>query len=425
MNAHSPAVFREYGRKSTDGNGTDLPPDRAIKQLGEQLSGVLAQVKTFGEEAQKAIKEGRDLSEESKRNADEALSKAGELKGRFDDLEQKLLRKGNDEPVELKTMGQLVVENEEFKSGSMGASSRKSLRVKMDRKDITSANSTVGAGRSPGTSLVSADRQPGIIAPPDRQLTIRDLLMPGETDSNMIEYVQETGFTNNAGMVAEGALKPKSDITFDMANAPVRVIAHIFKASRQILDDAPQLRTYIDARGRTGLKLKEEQQLLMGDGTGQNLLGLMAQATDYLQPTGVVLPSVVTAIDRIRLAILQVYLAEYPASGIVLNPIDWASIEMIKDGEGRYLIANPQGQIQKRLWNLPVVDTQAMPVGDFMTGAFNMAAQIFDRMDVEVLLSTENEDDFVKNMVTIRVEERVGLAVYRPEAFVAGTLAGA
>ncbi|HBW6842070.1 TPA: phage major capsid protein, partial [Klebsiella pneumoniae] len=71
---------------------------------------------------------------------------------------------------------------------------------------------------------------------------------------------------------------------------------------------------------------------------------------------------------------------------------------------------------------LPVVETQAMAQNNFLTGAFNMAAQIFDRMDIEVLLSTENEDDFVKNMVTIRAEERLALAVYRPEAFVTGNV---
>ncbi|HHQ8374468.1 TPA: phage major capsid protein [Salmonella enterica subsp. diarizonae] len=121
-----------------------------------------------------------------------------------------------------------------------------------------------------------------------------------------------------------------------------------------------------------------------------------------------------------RLAILQAVLAEYPASGFVLNPIDWAAIELTKDGEGRYIIAQPVNGSVARLWGLPVVETQAMAQNNFLTGAFSMAAQIFDRMEIEVLLSTENEDDFVRNMVTIRAEERLAMAVYRPEAFVTG-----
>jgi HK97 family phage major capsid protein len=131
-----------------------------------------------------------------------------------------------------------------------------------------------------------------------------------------------------------------------------------------------------------------------------------------------------TPIDRLRLAILQAVLAEYPASAFVLNPIDWTGIELTKDKEGRYIIAQPVNGSGARLWGLPVSETQAIAQNTFLTGAFNLGAQIFDRMEVEVLLSTENEDDFVKNMVTIRAEERLALAVYRPEAFVTGSVSG-
>src|SRR5699024_11048282 len=98
----------------------------------------------------------------------------------------------------------------------------------------------------------------------------------------------------------------------------------------------------------------------------------------------------------------------------------WAGIELTKDSEGRYIIGNPIDGIAPRLWNLPVVETNAMTVNNFLVGSFRFAAQIFDRMDIEILLSTENKDDFEKNMVSIRAEERLALAVYRPEAFVTG-----
>lgn len=124
------------------------------------------------------------------------------------------------------------------------------------------------------------------------------------------------------------------------------------------------------------------------------------------------------------MAILQVVLAEYPATAFVLNPIDWAKIELTKDAGGNYIIGNPQGSLTPTLWNLPVVSTQAMAAGEFLTGAFSFAAQIFDRMDIEVLLSTENVDDFEKNLVSIRAEERLAFAVYRPEAFVTGDVEG-
>ncbi|WP_033855993.1 phage major capsid protein, partial [Acinetobacter sp. 25977_6] len=146
-------------------------------------------------------------------------------------------------------------------------------------------------------------RIPGIIAPPDRKLTIRDLLMQGRMDGNALEYVRETGFTNGAGMVAEGTKKPESDLKFDLVSTTAKVIAHYMKASRQILDDASQLQSYIDGRLRYGLAFKEEQQILNGDGTGQNLLGIIPQATAYVRPTGVT-PSQETIIDTLRYAML-------------------------------------------------------------------------------------------------------------------------
>ena len=124
-----------------------------------------------------------------------------------------------------------------------------------------------------------------------------------------------------------------------------------------------------------------------------------------------------------RLALLQVVFAEYPSNGFVLNPIDWAKIELEKDTMGRHIIGNPQSLAQPTLWGIPVVQTQAMTAGSFLTGAFDLGAQIFDRQQSGIAVSTENEDDFVKNLVTILCEERLALAIYRPESFVKGTLA--
>lgn len=157
--------------------------------------------------------------------------------------------------------------------------------------------------------------------------------------------------------------------------------------------------------------------MLNGDGTGVNLNGLVTQATAYSAPITI---SGGTMIDTLRLAMLQAELAEYPATGQVLNPKDWARIELTKDSEGRYIIANPANSTSPRLWGLPVVSTQAMAEDDFLVGAFRLGAQIFDREDANVMISDEDRDNFVKNMLTIRAEERLALAVYRPEAFVYG-----
>lgn len=385
-----------------------------VKELNASLTKIGDQIKSQAEQANKQVATLGEMNAETRAKVDELLTAQGELQARLTAAEQAMVagRDGGNEGEPDKTAGQLMAES--LHEAGVTSSFRGSHRVNMPRAAITSIDSSGGA-------LVAPDRRPGVIAPPERRMTIRDLVAPGQTGSNSVEYVHESGFTNNAGPVSETTAKPYSDLTFELENAPVRTIAHLFKASRQILDDAAALRSYIDGRARYGLMLAEEAQLLYGNGTGSNLYGIIPQAQNYAPPSGIS----VTAeqrIDRIRLAILQAQLAEFPASGIVLNPIDWALIELTKDGENRYIVGSPQNGTTPTLWRLPVVETQAIDQDEFLAGAFSLGAQIFDRMDIEVLVSTENDKDFENNMVTIRAEERLAFAVYRPEAFVAGSL---
>lgn len=395
----------EFARKNAGGN----PEEMDIKGLVKALNERDAEIKSFCETAQKEIKDTGKMAEDTKA-ALELLAKTGsELQDRLTELEQKGSRRGSEKAAPL-TWGQSVVGAESFKSLSEGRLGRTG---KIDVKAITSAPGGESAG-----DLVVTQRLPGIVSAPDRVLTIRDLIMPGRTTSNAIEYVKEKLFTNSAAPVAENTLKPESNMTFEMATANVRTLAHWVLATKQILDDAPQLASYIDGRLRYGLSYVEDEQLLLGDGTGQNLYGLMPQATAYnhsgLSKAGD------TRIDILRHAILQTRLAEYRASGIVLHPADWEAIELTKTDDNAYVFANPTNQTQPRLWGLPVVETTAMPEGEFMTGAFNMAAQIFDRETTTVEVSTEDRDNFVKNMVTVRAEERLAMAVYRPQSFISG-----
>ncbi|MCU9947507.1 phage major capsid protein [Pseudomonas sp. PDM13] len=387
--------------------------EKQVIELNASLKQIGDQIKSSAENTEKEIKRTGEMQAETRAKVDELLNKQGELQARLQEAEQKLvasIEKGD--PAGVKTAGQLVVESEQFEG--MNSSFRGARRFEVPRAAIMSVPGS-------GGDLVAPDRRPGVIALPDKRLTIRDLVAPGRTNSNSIEYVRETGFVNNAKIVSEGGQKPYSDITFELDNAAVRTIAHLFKGSRQMLDDAPALQSFIDARARYGLMMAEEVEMLYGNGTGIHLHGIIPQAQVYSAPSGVVVTGE-QRIDRMRLALLQAELAEFPATGIVLNPIDWAAIELTKDGEGRYIIGAPQDGTDARLWNRPVVSTQAITQDEFLTGAFSLGAQIFDRMLIEVLISTENDKDFEKNMVSIRAEERLAFTVTRPEAFVTGSL---
>lgn len=389
----------------------DAPSIKAeLKRIGDE-------VKAAGEKALSEAKNAGKLSEETKAEVDKLLVKQGELQANLQSTQQalaKLEANGAGGDVQHQSYGRQFVESEQFKS--FASQTRPRGRVDMTYQAAITTLTTDADGSA--GALVEPMRVPGIVAPPDRRMTVRDLITPGRMDSDMLQYVKETGFTNNAGMVGETLKKPESTMKFDLITTGPKVIAHFVKASRQILTDASQLASYIDGRLRYGLAFKEEQQLLNGDGTGQNLLGIIPQASAYVAPFDPA--GTETSIDMIRLAMLQALLAEYPASGIVMNPIEWARIELLKDTTGRYIIGNPQGSIGATLWNLPVVETQAIEADKFLVGAFKLGAQVFDRWQARVEVATENEDDFVKNLVTILAEERLALAVYRPEAFIYG-----
>jgi HK97 family phage major capsid protein len=370
-------------------------------------------VQTIAKDALDRAEKGEPLTAEAKQKADEALIAANEAKTRLDEIEQKMARGGKADDAGKKSIGEQFVEGDHVKQ-FIEAGGPRGQKVDMSFK-ATVTGATTGTG-GVGDATV-ATRLPGILPLAQRRMTVRDLITPGRMDGNTLEYVKETGFTNSAAPVAEGAAKPQSDITFDLVSTSAKVIAHFMKASRQVLDDVAQLRSIIDQRLLFGLAYVEEAQLLNGDGTGQNLNGIITQATAYSAPFDPA--GTETNIDMIRLGMLQAALAEYPASGIVMHPSDWARIELLKDSAGGYLIGNPQGQIAPTLWGLPVVATQAITVDKFLVGAFQMGAQVFDRWDARVELGYVN-DDFTKNLVTLLGEERLALAVYRPEAFIYG-----
>ena len=247
------------------------------------LKDVTDKVKGYAEKANTEIKNLGKLTEETKAAADENLMKMNELSTRVTEMEQKAsMHRGGGDAEEHKSIGQRFVESDDVKN-AMASGMKWKGRVSVEVKNITSASAS---GASSTTALVPADRQPGLIMQPVRQLVVRDLLMPGRTNSSSIEYVKENVVTLNAAPVAENpsAPKPQSDITYLQTNTPVRTLAHFIMASKQIMDDAPQLQSQIDYRLRYGLGFVEDQQLLAGDGTGMNLLGLIPQATGYAKP---------------------------------------------------------------------------------------------------------------------------------------------
>lgn len=345
-------------------------------------------------------------------------------------------------PVEYKSLGQQFVESEAFKdhrdSGFMDRAfvvEDRELTAGVQFKDVHSGS--IGTVVHPGFGTVQ--RAPMVTAPM-LSWRVRDLFPQMNTSSVMIEFIEELGFVdpsdNAAAMVPERegtppndnfGLKPKSNIRFNIKTTPIRTLAHWVPASRNVLDDEPQLRGIIDTRLMYGLKLVEDEQILLGDGTGQNLLGIFNTPGIQLFPSGSYTPPAnETYVDAIRRAATRVMLAQYDPTGVVVHPYDWERMELTKDTQGRYLVAGSVvSGAEKRLWQMPVVATPAIPEGTALIGAFGLGAQVFDRMQSNIRTSDQHADFFIRNAIVVLAEERLGLAVYRPASMVKVDLAAA
>ncbi|MDO9442425.1 MAG: phage major capsid protein, partial [Beijerinckiaceae bacterium] len=285
-------------------------------------------------------------------------------------------------------------------------------RFRMDVK------ATITTGSTSGGPVAGQAYHDDIVGLPTRTLHVRDLLPKVQISTGAVEYPKQTTRTNNAAPAAETTAKAESAYGWTMQTVVPRVIAHWVPASRQILEDAPQLRDIIDTELRYGLQLREDAQLLAGDGTGENLSGLITNATAYSAPFDPA--GTETMIDQIALAMLQTTLADYTPTGIVMHPSDWIRIRLLKDGDGKYLLGDPGAAVPPVLFGLPVVPTTSMTIDKFLVGDFQRAATLYDRWSPRVEVSTEHADFFIKNMVAILAEERLALAVKQALALTYG-----
>lgn len=393
------------------------------KDILSAVNALSDRIKNQAEDAQKEIKAHGELVASTRQAVDQALTAQGALQAQLVELQQahaEAAGKAVAGANSAKSLGERFVADESVQemlasaaSGRLSARSSVAVSLKNAVGSISSGNTSAG-------QLVTPDRVAGVVPGASMRLTVRDLLSWGRTVSNAVEFFREKTFTNSAAEVPELSAKPQSDVTFEAVTVPVSTVAHWVKASRQILADVPMLQSYINTRLMYGLKLKEEQMLLNGAGTGNNLKGLVPSATAYAAPSGVTVDGE-NHLDRLRLALLQAELAGYAADGIVLSLQDWTAIELSKDAQKDYLLANPFGQIQPVLWGRRVVTSSSMAADKFLVGSFGASVQGFDREDISVQLGFEN-DDFTKNAITILCEERLALAVYAPAGLISGAL---
>lgn len=406
--------------------------DKAIKEFNEDLQEHFKRVGELEEEISELKEAGKGAADQKQKVAEMSKDFAEKLDDfkeqqteRLDDFETQTQKK-------LDNIGARPQRGIDLREGvkglvddltdGQGNPVRGTSRFSFKSWDQLPATKEVTDLAGSGGPLEREEEVPGIVGPGERQLTIRDLLPTAQTSEALVRFSRELSVTDNAQtQEAQGDTKGESDFTFEAATEDVVTVAHFVRVSQQLLNDVTALESYISSRMRFLLNQEEEDQLLTGSGSGApvELNGIKPQATAF----DTTLDDDVTALNRmdvLRAAILQVSLAHYPATGIILHPTDWFLIETSKDADNRYQFASPQNMATPRMWGLPVTATTAQTSDEFTVGAFQLGAQIWDRMNAAVELSTEDADNFVRNMVTIRAERREALTVYRPESFVDG-----
>jgi HK97 family phage major capsid protein len=402
-----------------------------IEVIKSHLDTVKAEIKSAVEKRDAEVKQYGEATEATRKALTAATERLDSIKHDMDridarvvEMEKAAKRQFAGEQVS-KSYGQQFVESDAFKNARSNGTD--AFRV---QKTISGLAASAGA-------LVRPDRRPDVVIGAERPRFIRELLQSIPTSSNAVEVMRQNVFTNNAAAQApssastaigagEWQTKGQSNVTYEFVTVPIRTMAHWIPASRQVLSDAPMLQRLVDSKLMYGLNLLADSQLLYGNGLNQNLTGLMVDSG--VSSVGEIAAGTSAAdlagamLDHIRAAITKNQTYDYyNVNGLVINPVDWGTLETAKGSDGHYIWVTVPNGGESRLWRVPVIVSNAMTAGDFLLGDWTMGATIYDREQMDIRVSESHSDYFVKNGVAILAEERYGFGIELPKAFTKGS----
>lgn len=347
------------------------------------------------------------------------------------------------QPSKMKSIGQMFVESAEYK-GLMtqfaGGHINEKARVQSAPMGVKAL--ITGSSDTSGGAFVNTDVQNILELLGRRPLTIRDLVSVRQTESDTVEFVQQTTQLSSAAPVPEatsaaaptapetgggdlipatgGGYKPEGTLAFQKVTATVKTIAEWVPATKRGLADAKQLRGLIDAELRADLAEEEEDQILNGDGSGENFTGILS--TSGIQ-TQALATDMLTTIRKAKTKARTV--GRVIANGIVMNPEDAEALDLAKptSGDGQFYGPGPFANAGVRtVWGLPIVESEAIAQKTALIGDFSKAI-IWDREQASITATDSHADFFIRNLVAILGEQREAFGVTRPKAFVKATIA--
>jgi HK97 family phage major capsid protein len=385
--------------------------DTEIKEVVEKgLTEVKNKLEKSIEKFEGQLAEKNKVDAEVKAEVKQLSEDFAKISNSLTELAQKQAEGHKGDEEKTTTVGDEFIKSEEFKQFTKSNARNGIIRLEVKNTILADNTTTFGF------------QKPGVIPLAFKPLTIRDILPSMQVSTNMVNSLREVSFTNDAAFVAQGAAKPESDIVFEPYNVAIETVAHWLKVSNQLLADAPAVAAYINLRLRDGIEQKIDSELLLGNGTTPNLSGLTdgGNFTAYTATSG---DNLIDAISRAKYAL---WANGYTPDAVIVNPADWGAMEIAREGAGTgaYLYGTPGQMANNNPFGLRIVLSNNMPAGSFMVGAFGRSTMVYNREGTVVEMGYVN-DDFTKNLVTIRAEARLGLAVEVPAGILYGAFTAA
>ena len=336
---------------------------------------------------------------------------------RIDEMEVANKKQFSDEPMSFKGSLQQAFADGAIESLQKGNASRSAFELKA--ADMTMANAYVGVVA--GETVV-----PQFKFDPSRKVHVREFLPIGTTDAQTIRFPKETGYDDGAAATAQGSALTQSDFDITATSVNVEKIGTFMTLTDEMLQDTPQLTSYLSARVPEKVLSEEDDQILNGDGTGANLNGLFTDGAVF-SDTAAGIGTVTSAneYDVLVVALAQLAASNYQASAIMLNPADMHKIALLKSTQNEYLRQQLYSGLQPQIMGVNIVKNTAVTAGNFILGDFNQATQLWVRENLSIEFAREHASNFTSNLVTVRVQERVALTNYQPNAIVRGVFSTA
>ena len=410
------AEARAIGTKAREGNRdlTDVEVTR-IDEIKTQVEELTKKIDA-ADRAAKALDELSDVDNDADDDEDDDAAEGGGAKGGGDGR-SRARTKSRDGARKNMTFGERFTMSDAYAAfrkahpGGVG----KGTPINIGRVDVGSMKewrSRQKATLDLSIARLQPTRLPTIDQVDRDHLTLLDLIDTSGSADGAFEYVQVTGVTRNAAIVAEGQVKPLSDMQTQLADAKPYTYADGYDITNQLLADAPAFATYMNNELEYSLDWLVEEKLLNGTGTNGEPRGLLNTTGVQQQPFATdMVTSVRKAITRIT------RLPGGAVTGVLMSPEDDEAWDLLKDGMERYYGQGPFGSGPNTAWGRNRAVSERVEQGQIILGDWRQIA-LMDVEGLSILAFNQHKDYAQRNLTYVRAELRAIQAIWKPNRLV-------